>query len=332
MDRDAFDGLVRLLAERPSRRAALGTLLGVGSVGALGAAAKPKKKKRKKRKKPAPTVAKRSAFSTGWTHVAGTTSGILFYEADTGLVLSGRFVDGNFTLGNSLGDEPGWTHVVGAGRSLFCYRASDGVAASGLIDDQGKFVQVAAPAVRYTTNWTMFAGTRSGRYPWYKGGALSPSRLTDDGREGGGCFEQIQGGAWTHFVGAGFNTFLLYNSVSGAAKTARIDDVGPCDFGGRSYTWTLLDDHAFAQGWTHAAGTFAGGVAFYRAGDGFGGVGFLDADGGWRQTGNPSFGAGWSHVTGAGSSGLLFYDDATGKAMGGVLGADGVWRTTTTYG
>jgi hypothetical protein len=49
MDRDAFDGLTRLLAASPSRRAALGALLGTGLAGVLGAAEAATKDRKRKR-------------------------------------------------------------------------------------------------------------------------------------------------------------------------------------------------------------------------------------------------------------------------------------------
>jgi hypothetical protein len=49
MDREAFDGLARLLATSPTRRAALGALLGAGLAGPLGAADAKKKKSARKR-------------------------------------------------------------------------------------------------------------------------------------------------------------------------------------------------------------------------------------------------------------------------------------------
>ena len=97
------------------------------------------------------------------------------------------------------------------------------------------------------------------------------------------------------------------------------------------FRWVYGATYDFAPGWTHVAGTFNGGLVFYRRSDGFGGIGVLAADATFTQTGNPSFGAGWTHVVGAGRRGVLLYDERTGKGLGGFLDVGGAWRPTSRY-
>src|SRR5215212_2311970 len=102
MDPTRFAAVSAALSERRSRRHALKLLAGgaLGGALALGARTVPE----------ARAVTAYGRFSLGWTHLAGTTTGLLFYHA--GLAAYGTFVDGDFAQAgvrrNFLTD---WTQI-----------------------------------------------------------------------------------------------------------------------------------------------------------------------------------------------------------------------------
>jgi hypothetical protein len=54
-------------------------------------------------------------FSTGWTHIVGTSNGsVLFYNASTGSGATAHIdAAGNYTFVSSLSGFSPWTHVAG---------------------------------------------------------------------------------------------------------------------------------------------------------------------------------------------------------------------------
>lgn len=109
MDRDAFDGLAKLLAASPSRRAALGVLIGGGLAGALGATDANKDRKKRGRGKQGRDTAQISAQAADCSNPGPSTniSGCPFQDADfSGDDLSGsRMVGTNFRRAELVGTD-----------------------------------------------------------------------------------------------------------------------------------------------------------------------------------------------------------------------------------
>src|SRR5688500_6257625 len=109
MDPTRFDALVRAVGEHRSRRSAL-RLLGGAAGGALarGGPAAPA----------AAAVTAGPPLGTGWTHLAGTATGLLFYRRGSGRAVSGTFVDGRFAREAAYpAFDTGWDSIIGASRS-----------------------------------------------------------------------------------------------------------------------------------------------------------------------------------------------------------------------
>lgn len=293
-------------ASRTSRRAAVRLLAG-GTV-ALAAAR-------------TADVEAAPAFAPGWTHIAGTYDGLLFYRASSGKGISGKFDDGRFTLAQRYsGFTTGWTLIAGGQSGILFYQPT-GYAGAGYLDYDGVYHFVSNYELE--PGWTLIGLTPNTGYTLIynkaTGQAVYGSVQNSGWVEGG---SQTLAKGWTH-IGCAADSVLLYNKETGKAISGHLND---------SVGFTRKASYDLGTGWTHFAGRDYHNLLVYNARTGEGLSALLDDEGRYHRVGKLDFGKGWTHLVGAGGEEFLFYDKATGKAIGGYLTPEGAWKLTRRYG
>jgi hypothetical protein len=99
------------------------------------------------------------AFSTGWSQIVNTPTGVFFYNASNGQAALGVFdSSGNFSEKRSypVGTfSTGWSQIVNTPTGVFFYNASNGQAALGVFDSSGNFSEKRSyPVGAFSTGWT----------------------------------------------------------------------------------------------------------------------------------------------------------------------------------
>jgi hypothetical protein len=214
------------------------------------------------------------SLSSQWTHVVGLGNGkMLFYDATTGKGATG-FLDADGVFGTwqqfpdpAEGNQPfsvGWTHVVSVNDKLLFYDTASAKGAVGQVAEDGKILTLQ-------------------NYP--------------DPAAGHAAFAP----GWTHIISCLDGLLFFYNSESGTAATASVDDDGAIE------TLQHFPDPSnqlpsFSTGWSHVLAGCNGVLLFYRSDNGQAITGGLNIEGEFAEL-QPyppwSFNQFWTHIVAA---------------------------------
>ena len=276
----------------------------------------------------APRARAEGKFGPGWTHLAGTSTCLHYYDKTNGALLGRPIDDGRVVVEPGLLQlvGTGYTHMAGTGNHVFFYNQLTG-GVRGFRIDTGGCTWISTTAWEgYATSWTHVVGIGDQALLFYnKATGARASGWIDST----GTFHQVETGGfsagWTHIVAAGSRVlFYKANNTPGS-----ISATGVFDAEGR---FTQKTNGGFATNWTHLAGTRNGGFLFYDKRTGKGMSGRLDADARWVLfDGDVGFDKGWTQDTGAGARSAVFYNRKTGKPIGDYTPATKRWRQTVSY-
>ena len=108
-------------------------------------------------------------FAPGWTHIAYTPNGVLYYNSHTGAGAVGRidcYSNGNHVTIKSYpagAFAPGWTNIVNTSNGILYYNSATGAGAIGSIDGAGNHTTVASyGAGSFAPGWLRRSGRPDG--------------------------------------------------------------------------------------------------------------------------------------------------------------------------
>lgn len=236
-----------------------------------------------------------------WTHVslAEDQHGLLFYNAETGVWVSGELDHGTFTTEHDARADfsKGWTHIVDLGlrrpKALpFFYNQQTGVGAVGYNPTVKEY-----KAGELLQGWTHIVANKTGILFYNSATGAGAVAIPIDPDAAPGAFS------------------------SGPAAIKTVADYAPGDF---------------ASHWTNIVATDTE-LLFYNSADGSGALGRFVGHGNDKrfETTKPikkgGFSSGWTHAVSApGSNKILFYQSQTGLAALGEL-SNGQFSTIRKY-
>lgn len=116
-------------------------------------------------------------FSTGWSHVIDTPSGIFWYNSQNGSGVLGKLDrEGNHTSFKTNAYAKGWTHIVSTPHGVLWYNSQTGAGTIGRFDSAGNYTST--KTLSFSKGWTHVVSTPEGLV-WYnaKTGAAVIGRL-----------------------------------------------------------------------------------------------------------------------------------------------------------
>jgi hypothetical protein len=180
------------------------------------------------------------------------TTNMLFYEANTGLVNTGRLdSSGTYQPLQSFPAYVGWTHIVKVGMNvLLFYDANTGLVNTGWFDNTSNWQTLQAfhvsagwtHIVSATMIWPPDSPNRVDILLFYeaKTGLVITARL-----DFSGTYQTLQSFpayvGWTHIVKVGMNVLLSYDVNTGLVNTGRLDSSG---------NWQTVQGFPAYVGWT----------------------------------------------------------------------------------
>lgn len=181
----------------------------------------------------APNCQKTFAFKAGWTQIAWSNNGLVFYDQQTGQLLIGSFDGGQCQFFNRHSETlPGYTNMtVTAGNHILLYNRNTGTGTTGTIDNAGYHqYRLYIGATAFSQGWTHIVGDAAGNMLFY---TSSPSPdgthagatgvLNPDGTFVTKATPRFSG--WTDLVGwpASPHIVFFYNAATGQAATGYLN-------------------------------------------------------------------------------------------------------------
>ena len=185
----------------------------------------------------APNCQKTFAFKVGWSQIVWSSAGLVFYDNQTGQVVTGAFNPGTCTFTNLHSQTvSGYTTMtLTRGNRVVFYNSGNGNGSTGYIDSAG-FHQQRLYVGGFQRGWTNIVGDGSGDMLFYSGPsafAVQPSSGLYPGQTGvlnsdgtfGTAWTNYQFGHWTDIIAwpASPNLLFFYNSVSGHFAAGKLN-------------------------------------------------------------------------------------------------------------
>lgn len=240
----------------------------------------------------------RTDFSTGWTNIVNTPSGVFYYNKNNG---SGAFgivdkgsqhtIIANYAPGTF---DTNWTNVVSTPNRIFFYNSTNGSSTVGFLNNVGTFISIKKnPPNSTNTGWTHIVNTPNGILFYNSiNGAAAVKFLNATGdlitiKE---YLPYSFSTNWTHIVNTPHG-ILFYNSNSTTNNTVVgvLDTVGNISYYSTTTSWS---------GWTHIIDTPKG-LLFYNNINGSGCVTSVNNNGvlsTFRVFPNGYFLTGWTQI------------------------------------